>query len=312
MTANIIGPGQSGDQSVSIRPEQVVTGVGVWQWFADCTSEAAKDGTRLRADFLNKLIAQLRYAIQGMGVTEAENDDTMLLQCFQKLQFTNWLNLPIYPEILQSGGVLAVTDLGGGSLMVAAGQSFLHRGWNKIETNDYSDANRTVVTVASKTYHLRWQYNAGSPIFVLKDTADGVYNPGALSEDNAAFDSTYDDMLIAKIVTDGSNVATVTSLMNLADLNDRIYSTGNCVSSGANISYRSPTLTYNWARQPSNLSVEIQNIDTGVGGAANWPYNVSADHDMAMRITSRSRYATALYLLRDYSHVITINLDIRA
>lgn len=252
MTANIVGPGQSGDQSTSTRPTKVNTGLGVWQWFKDCTSEAAQDGTRLRADFLNKLMAQLRYAIQGMGITEAEGDDTMLLQCFQKLQvdIVQWLNIPLYPEVTESGNVLSVTNLGGGSLRVGAGQEFIHRGWNLVQTNDYSDAERTVTTSANKTYHLRWQYNGGSPIFVLKDTADGVYNPGSLGEGNEAFDTTFDDMLICKITTDGSNNPTVTSLVNKAALWDEIWNTGGISNYAAENAYRYADIVYNWSRKP--------------------------------------------------------------
>ena len=50
--------------------------------------------------------------------------------------------------------------------------------------------------------------------FALKDLGDVAYNPAALAEDNPAFDSTYDDMLVARIVTDASNVATITNLAN--------------------------------------------------------------------------------------------------
>lgn len=274
MTANIIGPGQSGDQSTSSRPDKITTGLGVWQWFRDCTSEAAQDGTRIRADFLNKVIAQLRYAIQGMGVTEAEGDDTMLLQCFQKLQFTNWLNLPIYPESLQGSYVLSVSNLGGGQVRVDAGQEFLHRGWNKVATNDYSDANRTVNHSANKTYHLRWQYNGGSPIFVIKDAADGVYNPGALAETNEVFDSSYDDMLIAKIVTDGSNVPTITTLKNATMLKDQIEWTGEMTSNkNDNHARASFSTTFNWARTPK-ASASMRFINYKIGG--------TNDEDMAI------------------------------
>jgi hypothetical protein len=89
--------------------------------------------------------------------------------------------------------VLSVSNLGGGALRVPTGQFFIHRGWNRVNTTDYTDAQRTVNTVASKTYHLRWQYNGGSPIFVLKDVADGVYNPTSAAQHNAGFDSKYDD-----------------------------------------------------------------------------------------------------------------------
>lgn len=241
---NIFGPGLTNDQSTSTRPTQVSTGLGVDQWFKDCSSEAAKDGTRFRAQFFNFIIANFRRAVRGLGVAESEVDDDLLLKCFQTLQFTNWLNLPIFPEVLQSTGLLSVTNLGGGSIRVDAAQEFLHRGWNKVKTNDYDDAARTVAHLANKTYHLRWQYNGGTPIFVLKDVADAVYNPGTLQQYDPAFDTTYDDMLIAKVVTNGSNVPTITPLANKASLS------GTVTAPPINGATHLRTLSLAWARTP--------------------------------------------------------------
>ncbi|WP_025658458.1 hypothetical protein [Rhizobium sp. IBUN] len=41
-----------------------------------------------------------------------------------------------------------------------------------------------------------------------------VYNPSTLAETIETFDSTYDDMLCARIITNSSNVPTVTNLIN--------------------------------------------------------------------------------------------------
>src|SRR5690606_7581460 len=49
----------------------------------------------------------------------------------------------------------------------------------------------------------------------LKYLLDGAYNPTTLAETDPVFDSTFDDMLVARIVTNASNVATITSLANL-------------------------------------------------------------------------------------------------
>ncbi|MBL8844821.1 MAG: hypothetical protein JNN24_03525 [Hyphomicrobium zavarzinii] len=120
---------------------------------------------------------------------------------------------PIYPEVETVDGKLSVS-IGSGQVIVGNTQTFIHRGTRRITCADYSAPNRTFNTSANKTYHLRWKWNAGSPAFSLNDLANGTYNPGALPEGDYSFDSTYDDMLIAKVETNGSNGITVTTLVN--------------------------------------------------------------------------------------------------
>ncbi len=298
---NIYGPGLTGDNAVAERPAQVPTGSGADLWFKECTSLEAQDGTRFRAQWFNFIMANFRNAVRGLSVPEDEIDDDMLLKCFQKLQntVTAWLNLPIYPEILQSGNVLSITALSG-SIRIDGGQSFIHRGWNKVLTNDYDDAARTTAHTANKTYHLRWQYNNGSPLFVLKDTADGVYNPTAAAETNAAFDSTYDDMLIAKVVTNGSNVATITQLANKAKLSAAgtpgSFSGGNATmqdgSTPTSITI-GLTITLNWARTPRFALVGFTDIIIFSGQSDIDYVDTTTEIEMNLGISEKSRY-TAL------------------
>jgi len=290
---NIVGPGLSGDQATSSRPTPASTGSGVDLWFKNCSSEAAQDGTRINAIWLNAMLAQLREAIRGMGVPENETDDTMLLQCFQKLQFTNWLNLPIFPEILESGNVLSLSTPAG-SVRVDAGQQFLHRGWNKVDTNDYSSAARTHAHAANKTYHLRWQYNGGSPLFALKDLADVVYNPTAAAETNAGFDSTFDDMLIARVVTNGSNSPTVTPLLNKALLtaigttamNSWPFQDGTPPQNITN----GYTITLNWARTARVKTVGFCDATVDDGDAATEEVNIGT--------SDKTRYSAIAFYQR--------------
>lgn len=129
---------------------------------------------------------------------------------------TGWQKLPFYPHIETATNKLAITNNGNGTLTVDAAQNILWRGWSRVSTTSFSAGNRTVATAASKTYHLRLVRDAAA--FVLKDLSDVAYNPSALAETNAAFDSTYDDMLVALVTTNGANVATVTPLANAVTL----------------------------------------------------------------------------------------------
>lgn len=124
---------------------------------------------------------------------------------------TEWQNLPIFPEIDTPAKKLAITDNGNGTLTVNASQSIVWRGWNRVNTDNYSSGARTVSTAANKTYHLRLSRTDG---FSLKDLANVGYNPTTLAEYDPAFDTTFDDMLVARITTNGSNVATVVPLAN--------------------------------------------------------------------------------------------------
>ncbi|MCP4134933.1 MAG: hypothetical protein GY754_28420, partial [bacterium] len=66
-------------------------------------------------------------------------------------------------------------------------------------------------TAASKTYHVRFKPAAG---WSLNDLSNGAYNPGGATESDTRFDSSYEDMLAARIVTDAGNSAACTPLHN--------------------------------------------------------------------------------------------------
>lgn len=128
--------------------------------------------------------------------------------------------LPIYPEFLTSDGKININAPATGTVRVPAGINFLHRGISPQVTaeTDFS-------TLASKIYHLRWNPTDG---YSLKDLADVAYNPSTLAETDESFDTTYDDMLIARVTTNSSNVATITNLVN----KDRIWENGKTTYTG--------------------------------------------------------------------------------
>lgn len=123
--------------------------------------------------------------------------------------------LPIYPEIDTGSNKLALTATTG-QIVVDAGQRFRHRGHRVIYTSDTASGSRTFATAINKTYHLRWTWSNGAGAYSLVDLTGA-----SPAEGDRSYDSTYDRLLIAKVVTNGSNVLTVTPYVNKHDLNAR-------------------------------------------------------------------------------------------
>lgn len=157
--------------------------------------------------------------------------------------------LPFYPEVLNVDGHLSVVSPSTGQVRVPAGLDFLHRGIFRVTTTQTD-----FPTDPSKTYHLRWNPSDG---FVLRDLASGTYNPGSLAEVNPVFDSTYDDMLVARVITNSNNVPTITNLKNAAviRLKADVMGTPNLSSfpSGVNGSQFDFTVAVNCARTPDYI-----------------------------------------------------------
>lgn len=216
---------------------------------------------------------------------------------------------PIFPEVETADNKLTVTA-GSGQVIVGAEQTFIHRGARRIDCNSYSAGARTFNTSANKTYHLRWRWNDGVPAFSLNDLSNVGYNAGSLAEGAGAFDSTYDDMLIAKVETNGSNGITITSLRNKHVLREVRTNVGTISGTTANAKTRTASETYNWARTPDLMPNWWLVYTAGVGasnGLDQFPGSATHDHDEYINITAVSRYGWSLTLLRDYAY----NMDIR-
>jgi hypothetical protein len=216
---------------------------------------------------------------------------------------TAFKNLPIFPEIETGANSLTVTP-STGQVVIGDSQTFIHRGWTQILTSSFSEPNRTLATVANKTYHLRWHASGtgnATPSatypngrFLLKDVADVVYNPSSLADGNSALDTTFDDMLIAKVVTNGSNLPTVTALKNKARLSVRARS-ATFATSGVG----APTpdvVSLNWARMPLPrfmfASAEVDNTTAeNIGGFGLYSSPVAWNAAWAGEPT---RYATSI------------------
>ena len=81
--ANTLGPSAFGAaRAVSLRPSLTPNNTGPDTWFNDCSSPSARDGTELRAAFLNAIIAQFREIRRANGRPE-DNADSMAMRAIR-------------------------------------------------------------------------------------------------------------------------------------------------------------------------------------------------------------------------------------
>lgn len=156
------------------------------------------------------VLALIAAALGEMGEGEGPDLSGFILMSQARNRF------PIFPEILNENKTIQVTAPSTGQVRVAEDTTFRHRGIFDINTSKWPTEERTFNTDPSKEYHLRWR--KADDAFVLLDLANAGYNPTSLSEGNPVFDSTFDDMLVARILTTSSNVASITSLANAHQL----------------------------------------------------------------------------------------------
>ncbi|MEF2554054.1 hypothetical protein VQ042_22390 [Aurantimonas sp. A2-1-M11] len=202
--------------------------------------------------------------------------------------------LPVFPEVQNVDGKIVVTAPATGTVRVPGGVTFLHRGIFPVTT-----VQEDFATVSSKTYHLRWNPTDG---FSLNDVSDTDYNPSLYVEANPLLDSTYDDMLVARIITNSSNIATITNLVNKSRILTEIANEGNMTtSSAANLASRVAQLSWNLARTPV-MSVYPTSIGTsGTAAGGQFAANQVHDHDFQITRNSLNRYGASLTLGRDYA-----------
>lgn len=209
---------------------------------------------RLFNGLFHRLEAEVGEVIDFAGITQTDDRFTLLREAIEALisvatgggdtsQFLLMAQararLPIFPEVSTVSGKFTVTSTGVGNVRLGGGTAFVHRGIFNL-----TSAQTDFATDASKTYHLRWNPTDG---FTLKDLASPVYNPGTLAETATAFDSTYDDMLVARCVSNSSNVLTITPLVN----KDRHEIIGNVPISATELVGSASTLvTLDLARKP--------------------------------------------------------------
>ncbi|MCX4026913.1 phage tail protein [Endozoicomonas sp. SM1973] len=210
----------------------------------------------------------------------------------------HFLNMPIFPEILQENNKLKITQTEN-TLTIEPDQVFIIRGWNQINTSDYSSSERTFSFQQNKTYHLRWNMDNG---FTLYDLEDSNYNSKQLPETDEIFDTQYDDMLCV-LVKDGQ----VTSLIN-RNILQYFYSgklnskdTSTTFDQYLNIS-GSLVFQLNWSRIPyTDLVSKVRN------GATGWNNRLHPNTDVFYIKEDSLKYKPS-HITSDLSYVKNRNL----
>lgn len=215
-------------------------------------------------------------------------------------------NNPTFPEIQTADNRLALTDDGAGIVKVDASQTWIWRGLIQMSADDFDLADRSFATSANKTYHLRWDASGTGDATPEANWPNGRFElvdlTGATpAETDPIYDSTFDRMLIARIVTDGANSATITKLGNKANLTLSAFQsdTGNSNSTEPDLARNyQANGNFNWARVPTNFSHSAvlgatefaSNTNTLVQGVANWT-----------DVTRLDRYGFEMTILTDWN-----------
>lgn len=267
--------------------------------------------------------SEIDAVIQAAGLTPSNGDMTQLRQAISALiaaatgggDTSTYLlmtqargRLPHFPEVQNGTGHFGIITPATGQIRVPAGVTFLHRGIFPVTT-----VQTDLATDASKTYHLRWSPTGG---FALKDLANNTYNPSALAENNIAFDSAYDDMLVARVVTNSSNVPTITNLVNRDRLAQQAIIAGtNLRASDANGARYDFLNTYNWARTPTSFSLNMaaaQMITTGQPAGADFFIGALQSGVPSVNVFDVDRYRVSQTIMLDYSHALSMHFSARA
>ncbi len=188
--------------------------------------------------------------------------------------------LNVYPTILTADNKAVVTPSAG--QVVVTPFKWIWRQFKTVDLSALDLAARTFATAASKTYHLRLSYNVvtGVQTLSLKDLSSAGYNPSALAEGNVAFDTGYDDMLIARVTTDAGNVPTVKLLKNASRLTGSAQRTAFVLGANAAAGWVYDTITLDWARTPA-ISLDLTDANV----------TAEADNLQGMLVTNRTRYS---------------------
>lgn len=247
---------------------------------------------------------QVRLAVQALIASATgggEAEDYVLIN-----QLT--ARLPIFPELLTGDGRMNITSPANGIVRVPGGITILHRG-----VSPHVTVQTDFDTVASRTYHLRWNPTDG---LNLQWVGSNIYNPLGVSEDDPGFDSNYNDVLLARVITSSTNVPTILPLANKSQLTFEGVVTG---TNGQLISQNGSRWDFNqtlaWARRPTTFSIAIARNSTGPGLADDHDFNISllgTNPEVSATNISVNRYRWQNTIMRDGSQDLDMHFSARA
>jgi hypothetical protein len=255
----------------------------------------------------HRLEAEIGHVIEYAGLVPTDDRYTQLREAIEQLiaaatgsgDTTDYLlmsqarsRLPIHPEIMNIDNRIICTQPAAGSVRMPGGVDFLHRGIYPVTTVQTDFA-----TDPSTTYHLRWDKTNG---FRLRRLTDAAYNPTSLSEANSLFDSTYDDMLIARMTTSSSNIATITNLRNAVRLEKFEVKTGPGIIFNAGVPMDgvvyAAQFSIDWGRTPM---VSIHSVCGQTKG------NFMSGYMNRVAITTQNRYTVNTQTTGDWEWPMT-------
>lgn len=124
---NLFGPGSFGcARPAAVRPAfSPENGAGTQEdWWQDCTSPLARDGTELRAGWMNKVTALLRSLVNRSSVTASNLDDDLLTRAVRSQSY-NYFAAPGGTAndltITPAPAVAALADIAGMPVVIKTG-----------------------------------------------------------------------------------------------------------------------------------------------------------------------------------------------
>lgn len=274
--------------------------------YVDRSTPNAQSGSRVPRYAVEAPQREIVKVIAEAGLIPSNDDVTQLWQAIGIMIERVRINLQVYPDIRTVDGKMAVTAVSPGLIRIPAGQQFVMRGGKLVET-----AVTDLVTTANRTCHLRWTATGG---FVLRDLSDVSYNPGGVIGDEVLpkFDSDYDDMLVARVVTDGANVATIDRLVNRPAM---VLQTERRDTLGYKLAWFSlagSETILNWSRTPDVVYFAMNEWRSNQSGPDNVPTPGSAGETIAIggRIPAVGRTRYSLPALEYYYEDTQSNLGL--
>lgn len=235
--------------------------------YVDGNETTGTEGSPVSAAAIEHPQREIVNAIIAGGLVPDKDKQNQLAKIIEQLKLStpDLSHLPVYPTIQSANNKFVVTNDNGGAFVINTGQSWVIRGSKAYNTDTYSQADRTLSYLANKTYHLRWSAPNG---FSLNDLTDSQYNPSSLDEVSTTFDSSYDDILIARVVTDASNTAVITTLANIDDLQmTTLLKEEVSITSPGYEWWHQPLVHLNWARTPVLVMSQMGMTVAGTYGA---------------------------------------------
>lgn len=287
-------------------------------------------GSVIDARAIDHAQAEIVNAITRLGLTPSANDLTQLGRAIQNAidaatgggpadgyvtVESARARLPIFPEVLTADGRLTITSPSSGTVLVAPTGILRHRGIFDVNMADIAEVNRTFSVLPSKVAHLRWSPSGG---LALRYLDDPLYNAGSASEDSVQFDSTFDDVLLARIITDASAVPVITRLSNRAQLTlSKILTQTSYSTDGGGSDWFTFLDVYDWARAPTTFSFNV---------ARGQRDNEASDNDFNIRPSgatltdlatgpaqfSIQRYRISQTVMRDWTTTLEMHFSARA